>query len=256
MKLIYNLFLITLIWVSGCASKPPFKSAPDWVDGASNQYPTELYLLGTGSSLNFHDSKNLARADLVKSFDVTVNESSQDVRLFQRAAAEGETTSSFDEKIFRTLVTQTSRSIEGIEIVDTYHDHETHQRYALAALSKQKAREQFSQKIRQLDSATQRAIDSANIGKNDLKKARSAQQAIQLQTERIAHQASLQVVDASGRGIPPKWALNKLEQDLEDILSHISIYPVHPENTSEEIKEITAAAITQAGFLLGDNSDK
>ena len=250
MKIFTTPFLLISALLVGCASAPETPPRPEWIDGVSSQYPTRLYLTGTGSARSLYDAKNLARADLSKSFQVSIEEKSHDLRSFEKKTEGDETTTRFDEKIFRSLITRSSRSVEGIEIVDTYFDDQSGQYYALAVLAKQRARNQFSDKIHQLDEATQRAINEANGKGESLQRAHAAQQAIDYQLQRAVQQASLQVVDPSGRGIAPKWSLAQLQQELNTLLGDIHIATRYAPNTPAAVRKMASAALSQAGFSV------
>lgn len=250
MKMFTTPFLLISALLVGCASAPEAPPRPEWINGVSSHYPTRLYLTGSGSARSLYDAKNLARADLSKSFQVSIEEKSHDLRSFEKKTEGEKTTSRFDEKIFRSLITRTSRSIEGIEIVDSYFDDQTGQYYALAVLSKQRARNQFSNKIHQLDEATRRAIDEANRKGNPLHRAYAAQQAIDYQLQRAVQQASLQVVDPSGHGIAPRWSLAQLQEELNTLLGDIHIAPVYGAHTTAAVEKMASAALSQAGFSV------
>ena len=204
--------------------------------------------------LTQHDAKERARADLAKQFQVAVEERSQQSQQFQSQTLHGETSSSLDQKISRNLMTYTSRTLEGVEIAQQWHDSQKDQHHALAVLSRNKARQQFSQQISALDIEIQQHLDQAKRESSSLYKAGAVQKTLDKQLQRMGLQRSLQVVDQTGRGIPSKVTLTELERIRNEFLGRLKLTT---QATDKGLLRILNSEVSKAGFSITktDNSD-
>jgi len=241
------LFVFALL-ISGCAGTPPGEKAePDWLSGDSARYPSDLFLQGRGTALQAGNARDLARSDLAKVLEVAIQEKARDARLYEEQRQGDEQTSQYQQQISRELITQVTRTIQGVEIGDIWFDPANGNHHALAILSRQKAREQLRQRIDSLDQQTRAQIDAANKGKELLLRAAAANNAVKLAQQRAVLQQSLQAVDASGVGAPAHWSLAKLATDRDELLQRISITP----EQDPTLTEIVSGAITHAGLKVG-----
>lgn len=228
---------------------------PDWIDGQSNKYPPTLYLSGQGSAKTAQDAKDRARSELAKQFEVAVRERSQQSQTFSRQQNGDEIMQSLDQKISRQLLTFSSQSLQGVQIVEQWHDEANNQHHALAVLSRNRARHQFEQEIRALDDQSRQWLRQAEIEKTLFKRAAFVQQAITAQQQRRLVQNSLQVVDASGRGKPPVMSLAELERSRDTLLNRITLLPTASDAMAADLVSLLSAAGASAGFRV-TNSDQ
>ena len=241
-----SLFLLfTLITVSACGGKGAVvEGGPDWLDGTSAKYPNAQYIVGTGQSLSLDDAKNRARAEVAKVFEVAVSEQSRD-NLQYVADGNG---SELTQKVERNTNSRTEKVLRGVEIADTWFDTNSGQHYALAVLHRGRSARALRQEVEELDSATQIHINKARSSGDALDKVANAYSALTTQMERAGVQRSLQVVDNSGQGVPPKWNLAKLSTDLRTQMERIRITP--RVNGPEGFEAQVSGALGQAGFLV------
>ena len=233
---------------SGITEKPA--DFPTWVSGSSQHYPSSLYLTGQGTGLTLNDAKERARADLAKQFQVAVQERSHQSQQFKSQQIQGETSRSLNQQVSRSLLSYTSRSLEGVEIVQQWHNKQSNQYYALAALSRPKANQQFSQQISSLDKEIQHALDQARQETNVLRKASLVQNAIEAHRQRMEIQRSLQVVDPTGRGIPTTMTLTELQKTQKEFISQIKLSSEVVEATDDSLPRMLDAEISRAGFTM------
>ncbi len=242
------MLLLLVTACSGTTKKPV--DFPAWISGGSQHYPSSLYLTGQGTGLTLNDAKERARTDLAKQFQVTVQERSHQSQQFQSQQVQGETSSSLNQQVSRSLLSYTSRSLEGVEIVRQWHNKQTNQYYALAALSRPKANRQFSQQISGLDKEIQQTLGQARQETNNLHKASLLQSAIEAYQQRMALQRSLQVVDPTGRGIPATITLAELENIQTEFISRIKLSTMVVEATDDSLPRILNAELSRAGFTM------
>lgn len=245
------LILVLGVALLGACAGTPSKPAdqPDWVQGRSKQYPSELYLTGRGQGSQSDVAKDRARADLAKTFEVNIQENQKDVQAFS-SVKEGDkpqqTHSQLD--VTRTINTSTDQIVRGIQIGDVWRDSVTGEQYALAILSRQQAAAALRQEIGRLDETTRVSIDTAANSDDVLVKIGKANRALNAQIERLAFQRSLSVVDRSGEGVRPIWSIGSLQDDFEKLLNRIRVRPAVTNDDSGQIKDIIAGAIAAAGF--------
>ena len=243
--------MLLCLFAAACASTPGGDGGrPDWIDGQSKKYPPALYLSGQGSALTLQDAKDRARSELAKQFEVAVRERSQQSQTFSSQQAGGETMQSLDQKISRQLLTYTSRSLQGVQIAEQWRDEANDEHHALAVLSRGRARHQFEQKIGALDDQSRQRLRQAEVENALLKRAAFVQQAIAAQQQRVVVQSSLQVADASGRGIPPDMSLAELERSRDALLDRITLLPTASGEMAPDLIDLLSAASAGAGFKV------
>ena len=212
---------------------------PDWIDGQSSKYPPTLYLSGQGSAKTAQDAKDRARSELAKQFEVAVRERSQQSQTFSRQQNGDEIMQSLDQKISRQLLTFSSQSLQGVQIVEQWHDEANNQHHALAVLSRNRARHQFEQEIRALDDQSRQWLRQAEIEKTLFKRAAFVQQAITAQQQRR----------------PPVMSLAELERSRDTLLNRITLLPTASDAMAADLVSLLSAAGASAGFRV-TNSDQ
>ncbi|HHJ81108.1 MAG TPA: hypothetical protein ENJ65_05700 [Candidatus Tenderia electrophaga] len=251
MRALHTLLLSIIVLISACTSTAIRQNnSPDWVDGRSKHYSTQLYLTGQGMADNLIDAKDRARADLAKQFEVAINENSLQQQKYTQQQQDEQSTERLQQSITRQLITQTTRTVQGIEIADSWHDKNTGMNHALAVLSRNKAKQNFEQKINQLDQQSSQKTKQAEAEKNKLKKAAVVQQAINAQLERQAVQSALQVVDNSGRGKPETISLAELVRARDKLISEIKISPKTVGPQQQQLQPILSGSTASAGFQI------
>ena len=241
----------TLTLIHGCAGTETKKEAatqPDWVMGKSKKFPDSRYLTGQGAGDSLEDAKRRALADLAKIFAVKVSEQSRDIQTVTMESGAGQYAKQEAE---RRIVTHTSDILKGAQISDKWHDADNASYHALAVINRDQASEMIEQKIRGLDQETQMRIVQARDENDLLKKAAAAEKALAAQIERIEMQNRLQIIDTSGKGLPPMFNLAQLQKDLLDILGRIRI---QVEATESPIQALLESGVSQAGFTADNNN--
>lgn len=255
MRIQHLLLLSIIVLVSACAStgKTP-GNQPDWVDGDSKHYPKQLYLTGQGMAGSLDDAKDRARADLAKQFEVAVHARSLQLQQFSKQQMGEESVEEFQESVSRQLITQTTRTVQGIEIADSWHNDVNQTYHALAALSRNKARLQYEQQITALDEQTRQKLKQAESETDELRKTALLQQAIDAQLQRSSAQSALQVVEASGRGKPATISLAELLRTRDSLIAEISLTPETKGQLSQQLLPILSGNAASAGFNISDAS--
>lgn len=250
----HRLFAVMAIGVTlaACSGMPDRDTPPDWISGVSAEYPNERYLIGRGTAPTVTDAQDRARADLAKQFEVAIQEQAQQSQRFEQSTTGDVSTQSLEQQVSRSLLAHTSRSLQGVEIAELWHDTTRNQEHALAVLERNKARRQFEQEIAAIDDSATHHLEQAAAESQPLYKAARVQQAIEVQQNRIAVQASLRVADPSGQGMPPRLSLAELVRTRDALLSKVTIATSTTDNSIVELPKILSGATAAAGFTVND----
>jgi hypothetical protein len=247
--------LLVVLLLGACATTPKNSGQPggqpDWVNGVSARYPANQYLIGRGSAADLDDAKDRARADLAKIFEVSISAESADLQTFERISqGNGEAETKGQLRISRNIQTRTDRVIRGIEIADLWQDPQTGTHYALAVLRRLQAAQTLRDDIQRLDDATQLYVAKARDEPDLLKRIAAASRAAEAQVERATVQRSLQIVDVTGRGVPPPWALEQLRSDRETLMQRMSMATRTSGSDGDAVHQILDGAVSASGFTI------
>ncbi len=244
MKHLVTVFALSISLLTGCAS---IGGTPDWISGAPSRYSSSQYLIGRGQADSGEEARDRARADLAKTFEVSVAVESEDVQAFRSGQYEGSSS--------RRITARTERVVEGIEIAETWKDPTSKTYHVLAVLPRLKAGTTLRQEIGRLDDATRQQLDRARDAQDLLLKIAAAAQAVSLQSDRAALQKTLRVVDPAGVGSETSVNLDKLRADLDALLKRVKLAPGVTPDATPGLEAIVKGALASAG-LLADTSDK
>lgn len=232
--------------LAGCAGTP---KEPDWVGGASGDYPTNEYLLGRGSAAGSEQAQERARADLVKAFEFRVVARSEDVQTFER---DGEATRSTG-RVESRVASSTEKVVSGVRIADLWQDPQTREQHALAVLPRLQAANALRQDVAQLDTAIAQAIAHSRDSGDGLRRAGAALRAVELAGQRAELQRSLRIVDITGRGIEPPVAAERLRLDADALLQRVRI-AARGDGEAPEFGGLLGGALAHAGFTVTDTT--
>jgi len=243
-----------LVACGGTPQKPV--DAPDWVSGQSARHAPELYITGRGQSKSLDDAKDRARADLAKTFEVSIQETQKDVQVFSSAQSGDKPAKTQSQlNVTRTIVTTTDQIVRGVQIGDVWRNPVTLEHYALAILPRQQAAEMLRQEIGRLDENTRVIIDTAANSVDPLIKIAQARRALDAQIDRLAFNRSLQVVNRSGDSVRTVWNIASLQSDFEKLLTRTRIRPVITNDDTGTFKSTLAGNVAAAGFTVDESSD-
>lgn len=241
-----KLILVGALFMAACTGTP---SRPDWILGTSAEYADARYLLGRGQADKAEEAEDRARADLAKTFQVTVAASSEDTSTFK--SAQDERPASLDAQVSRSISTYTQQSVRGVRIAERWRDPVTKAFHALAVLPRAQAAADLRQEIALLDAAIEGYVTQARASDDVLSKIRAASKALALQRERDDYQRSLKIVDATGRGVESPWG-GKLAADVDALVKRVRVAPVVSAEAPPELNALLSSALSAAGFTVAD----
>lgn len=254
MKKIHILITLATLLLAACSTTPQKVNEPEWLSGNSTKFPATLYLTGQGSGADLNSAKDNARSELAKQFEVAVYERSQQTQEYLRSQQQGEVVESLEQQVSRNLTSETSRTLQGVEIGEQWRDKANKRYHALAVLSRNRSQQQFEQQIASLDNNTAERIKQAESTSAPLTKAVLIQQAIELQQQRSVAQSSLQVVDASGHGKPATISLAELQRSRDAIINKIKLATSATGEMQDDLQHQLSSAASAAGFFLSEEN--
>ena len=252
MKILFAATLgFALLASGGCASHP---AMPDWVNGPSQKYNSEQYLIGRGQAPTAEEARDRARADLAKIFEVSVAVESEDIQTFsQKPNAAGKAVKPGGEyaaQASRRITTRADQMIEGIQIADVWQDPLTKTQFALAVLPRLQAAVRLRQEIERLDAATRKYLEESRGATDLLMKIGAADRALEAQLQRAGYQKSLRVVDPTGRGAESEWNTARLNADLAELLKRVHVAVQVAPDAPPGLATAVSGAVAGAGFLI------
>ncbi len=155
--LLLSLLLVGLL--SACAGGR--QGPPEWLRGEPAAYPGERYLIGRGQGPGLELAQDRARAELAKAFRVRIQADSRDLTRYRSEQGGGELQRHLERSVAREVRTFTDQVVEGVEIVDVWHDRRRDLFYALAVLERKPAAQRLRRALQQLDRRVEIALEHA-----------------------------------------------------------------------------------------------
>jgi hypothetical protein len=245
-----NSFLFMVF--SLCLSPLALAGQPAWVAGDSAEYSNDQYLLGRGVGSTVEEASNRARGELATIFEVrieVVNENSTTV-------SQSGKNEQIDKLATQQVSAKTDKVISGINIAKTWINPDTQEVYALAVLPRAQASASLREEMGKLDAEVQQQLQAAKTADDPLLKIGALSQALQAAIKREGFQASLKVVDPSGRGMPAPVSQASVQARINDALKGVRIAPVVTEDAgTKEFAALLKGGLATAGFLAA-NAEK
>ena len=202
MKEAMKLALGILMFAAAYAPRAAADSRPDWVDGTSQSYPRERYLIGIGMADDRAAASDRARAEISKIFTtfVTVTTDLHEAETSSQPGAK--TDNSFSSAISQSLQTASKKVLEGVEVVENWKDTASMQQYALAVLDRSKALAAVKDKIDDFDKQAQQWKSQMDQAVDKVGKVKAAMKLLAILKARAELNGELRVLDAGGKTVP------------------------------------------------------
>lgn len=192
---------------ASCASQralaDPRHPKPDWVDGASVEYPRERYVVGVGAGDDRAAAQDRARAEIAKVFSTNVSIDTRMTETETSDTGDGASKNNFSRSINQSVKTASEKALEGVQVVEDWHDSATKIHYAMAVLERVKARAAINDKIGELDSQAAQWKSQLESATEKLPKAKAAMRLLTILKARSELNSELRVVDDNGQGVTP-----------------------------------------------------
>ncbi len=200
--------------ISGCAMFSAVERPP-WLMGASEQYPSNRYLVGVGQGSSRAVAEERAYAAVAKIFSAHVQSRVQDTEAFRLLEKDGSTQTQRDLALDRTTRVTTQKVLKNVQILERWVNPETKDVYVLAGLDRQQVERSLVENIQEFDHTIADDLEVARNTSDKLIHIGKLRHAIQVWHEREAANEDLRVIRESGGGIPAPYRLSELTQELE-----------------------------------------
>jgi hypothetical protein len=252
MSILNKLGKIGLLACGLLLSPMAISAQPSWVNGEAAEYPNSQYLVGRGVGSTVEEAANRARGELATIFEVRIEVATENTTTVAKSGKNEQVTQLATQQVSA----KTDKVISGINIAKTWKDPETQDVYALAVLSRAQASASLREEMGKIDAELQEQIKAAKAADDRLLKIGALNQALQGAIKWDGFQASLKVVDASGRGLQPSMTQGAIQKQIYDTLKSVRITPEVVEDAgAREFAQLLKGGLAAAGFLA-TNADK
>lgn len=247
-RFIAALFLLVGLISCSAASSPQ----PRWISSDPGKYPSEQYLIGRGVGATEAEAQNRARGDLATIFEVRI----EVVNANTTTATQSGNKEQIDRLASQQVTASTDKVINGINIAEIWRDPATQDVHALAVLPRAQASASLREELGKIDEELQQQMQASKAANDPLLKVAALNQAFQASIKREGFQASLKVIDPSGKGIKAPISQADVSQQLGQTLKSIRISPeVIDDDGQKEFSNILKGGLAAAGFLASNSAN-
>jgi hypothetical protein len=247
MMLIQNIGKLLIVPVALLVTTAALASSqPDWVNGSSSDYPDAKYLVGRGVGSTEAEAQNRARGDLATIFEVRVQVATENTTTVAKSGNKEQV----NQLATQRVSAKTDKVISGIKIAQIWRDPTTMDFHAFAVLSRSQAGASLREEIGKIDDEVQLQMQAAQAAQDSLLKVGALTHALDVSVKRDGFQASLKVVDPSGRGQEAPISQASIRTQIDDVLKHVQIAAEVADNGGvAEFASTLKGGLAAAGFL-------
>ena len=243
-----NLFFLSIV-MSACVAGG---GQPGWVSSPADKYAQSEYLTATGNASGVEDAKNAALTNLAKIFEVQIDETSRDEASAWQLSGEGEVLQGGSQLTARYIDAYTSKLLEGASVVETWQSQDKSQYFALAVLSRNQLSSKFKAEIKKADRFIKTMLARAKQNTEPFRSAQALYRGQSALQQREMLQRDLQIVDASGRGIPAAWSVKDFTAQIDQRLSAMKVVtdvlPGELNHLGSDLAAALPVAVTAVGM--------
>ena len=248
----HKFFGILIVLAGLLSATTVFAGQPDWVNGSSGEYPDEQYLVGRGVGSTAEEAQNRARGDLATIFEVRVQVADENTTTVAKSGNKEQVSQLATQRVSA----KTDKVISGISIAKIWRNPATMDFHALAVLSRTQAAASLREEMGKIDDEVAQQMKAAQAAQDQLLKIGSLTLALNASIKRDGFQASLKVVDPSGRGVAAPVSQASISAQIGDILKGVHITSQVAQDAGvPEFAEILKGGLAAAGFLSARAED-
>jgi hypothetical protein len=240
------LFKLIVVIAGLLISTLTLAAQPKWLSDSSLEYPSDVYLTGRGGGSTAEEAQNRARGDLATIFEVRIE--------VQNNNTTSVTQSGKKEQVERfssqQVSAKTDKVISGISIAQVWRDPVTQDFHALAILPRAQASASLREELSKIDDELVQQMQAATTADDLLIRVGALSQAFAATVKREGFQASLKVVDPTGKGVAAPFSQATVQKQINDTLKQIRISPMVVEDDgAQEFARLLKGGLAAAGFL-------
>ncbi len=245
-RIFLNLVFTVLILLSSACV---MAGSPAWVTGEPAEYPNGQYLIGRGVGASEAEAQNRARGDLATIFEVRVEVTTEN----RTTVAQSGKKAQVDKLATQQVSAKTDKVLSGVTIAKLWRDPQTMDFHALAVLSRDQAGAGLREELLKIDEEIRQRMAAAEATADPLLKVGALSQALSASIRRDGFQASLRVVDPSGRGIEAPVMRASVQAAIDEVLKRTRIAAeVAADAGRQEFSALLKGGLAAAGFLASD----
>ncbi|MCC7202384.1 MAG: LPP20 family lipoprotein [Nitrospirae bacterium] len=257
MNLNKYLLLFSLVFLSfqtSCAVRTAVSALnPDWTDGRSSKYPSELYLTGVGYGDDRKAAEDSAFAAIARMFQAGIQSKTSEMEQYTQTVVRGKTHVSRDIKIDQITSVATNKTLEDISIAEVWEDESENRIYALAVMDRRHAMTAIKEKIAAIDGDIEIMQQKSADISDKIKKAGTLRAILKSLLDREVYNTDLRIINPSGTGLEPPATPLDVKQQLQKILTDEIRIGVQVEGPhSDDIRSSIIEGLTGEGFSVDE----
>ena len=242
--------LVIVGMVVGCISLAS-NLRPDWVEGRSQEYPMEQFLIGRGEADSRDRAEQRAYAAVARIFHANVDSQLEDHEVYSRLSRAMTTTTERQITLDHLTYVTTKKVLEDVHVLDAWRRTDDGQYFVLAGLDRAKAAQMLVERIAEYDRVIQENVQQGRTGIGVLTRLRGLKRAERNIQRRQMVNADLQIIRTTGEGVPASYSTVKIQRELQDyIRHHIRIDVRISGDQQAQIQQAVWDGLQQEGFIL------
>lgn len=192
---------------------------PDWIEGASKDYPPEQYLVGVGQADSQEAAADRAYGAVAKIFKAEVTAQARDWESFLQFENRGTTSTERRLSLDHVTRVSTDKVLENVRILAGWFDAKAGRHYALAGMNRAQAGAAMQGRIGELDDTVEAELRESRQAQSKLARLRHLHRAVKSLILREAHNADLRIIRQSGQGTAAPYKVPDLTAQLEQFVA-------------------------------------
>ncbi len=239
----------------GCMSQGS-NLRPDWIEGRSQQYPIEQFLIGRGEADSRDRAEQRAYAAVARIFHANVDAQLEDHEVYSRLSREMSTTTERKITLDHLTHVTTQKVLEDVHILDAWRRRDDGQYFVLAGLDRAKAERMLVGRIAEYDRVIQENVEQGRTGMDVLTRLRGLKRAERNVQRREVANTDLQIIRTSGEGVLASYSTVKIQRELQDyVRHHIRIDVRIMGDQKAPIQQAVWDGLHQEGFIPLEHSE-
>lgn len=218
---------------------------PDWLRDPSREFPRAAFMAAVGEGPSQEKAADKARAELAKSFSLTVAAQS---RSYASETVAGKA-SAFEAEVSEEVRTSTEKVLEGVDVPRFWQDGDAH--YALAVLDRVHALEILKDKLAELDAEASRLAAELPAAEGRFSRLKLAVRLTELLKARRFLNSDYRQLNPAGKGIPAPEEAVKAQAEARKAVSQVAIRVEAVTEASEPAALRLSQALSQRGLRAG-----
>ncbi|MGB0910384.1 MAG: LPP20 family lipoprotein [Nitrospirales bacterium] len=259
MRLLASLGLLSLLANCSFLGGQPM---PDWIEGRSQQFPREQYLVGRGEADSRESAEQRAYAAIARIFSARVKAQLRDSEVYTQWDREDQTTTNRQLSLDHLTQVSTEKVLEDVQVLDAWYQSEDERYFALAGLNRAKAERVLVERISEYDRAIEVNLEDGRNSTDVLAKIRGLKRALRDLRRRKIVNADLQIVRLTGEGARASYSVADIQRELHDyLLTDVRIDVKIAGEQQLQIQQAVREGLKREGFVtlgqrLNGSTDK